>query len=376
MKPVCRNPVTRSRIPSLLLFCALSMVACDKQEDTDTSVSGNTDTAAVNEQADKTQNSLDNLVMDAKKNANNSNNLDGENTATSAAAPIARTPVIMCDDQLALTQLIQTVRASIYNQSQNMLEHYIDRTDMAAEAANTHASVSAMLVDMAKPKQISAANSNGLITCNASLSLTLPTKDIYRAQDVYRALDGDSLNKRLQAQKVSMTNNMLVTNTFAYVVGIQSGQTVTRMVGQPPILSAVADIIAKSQFKAAVDATQPKANNEPNGDAEVNKANKTNKVPIERPAQPAQSAQPTQPPSPARVTNPDEVNDSETLPAVKQSETADKPATPRTLSKPSTNKELKGDASANTTKTQRSGSDAARQSQDTAMVITQDDATY
>ena len=193
---------------------------------------------------------------------------------------VTTNPVVKCDDQMALTQLTQSVKSTLGAQSQNLFKNYADNVGESLSVTNVNNAAGSILVDIANPKVIQDANAQGMVTCSASLSLTLPNQDISRADRVYSQIEERSLADLLRSENIVLNNNMLVSDNFNYVVGMQGGQSVARVVGQPAILMAAADVIAKSQFQAVIDSRRS--------------APDTNK-PRPAPALPAEPRQPSQP---------------------------------------------------------------------------------
>ena len=181
-----------------------------------------------------------------------------ENNAEEAPVEVAASnaPAVQCDDQVALTQLTQSVQTAVNAQTQGLFNSYAERANANLSFSGADEAVGSILIDVANPTMLQEANADGMVTCQASLSLTLPNKDVTRASKVYETLEGGNLADYLQSQNITLNNNMLVSNNFNYVVGMQGGQATARLVGQPAILASAADIIARSQFQRALDASR------------------------------------------------------------------------------------------------------------------------
>lgn len=188
-------------------------------------------------------------------------------------------PVVQCDDQVALNKLRQSIKSNLSSQTQNIFKSYADNSTQNPSSSRVNNAVDSVLIDIANPTVIQEANSQGMVTCSASLSLTLPNSDIARANKVYSRSEGNSLSQVMRLKGIVLNNNMLVTDNFNYVVGMQGGQTTARIVGQPNVLTAAADIIAKSQFQAVIETSNPEPRSESNRSAAVAPA---------RPARPAE----------------------------------------------------------------------------------------
>ncbi|WP_019673003.1 hypothetical protein [Psychrobacter lutiphocae] len=202
----------RSKVVGIMLLCALAAVSCSKQPKTE---EGGTEQAQV-----------DNVLV----------------------------PVLDCDEPMVSSQLEQAVKASLNSQAQRQFNAYAQSAGEALSTNNLSNAVISVLVDIANPTMLQDANEQGAVTCGASLSLTLPNQDVTRAAQVYSALESRNLAEVLQAQNISLNNNMLVTRDFNYMLGMQGGQMHARIVGQPAIIEAAADMLAKSQFQATLDA--------------------------------------------------------------------------------------------------------------------------
>lgn len=200
--------------------------------------------------------------------------------AEEAKVEVAPASVVACNDQVALAQLTNMVQSTLTGQSQKLFSAYAESAGESLSLNNVNTAVGSVLVDIANPTILQEANAQGMVTCNASLSLTLPNQDVARATRVYASLEDRNLADLLQSENITLNNNMLVSNNFNYVVGMQGGQVTARLVGQPAILTAASDIIAKSQFQAVLEANRA--------------APQTNK-PRPAPALPAEPKQPAQP---------------------------------------------------------------------------------
>lgn len=176
-----------------------------------------------------------------------------ESTEEGDVEVVVADPVVQCDDQVALSQLRQSIKTNLNSQTQNLFKTYADNSAENPSVTRVNNAVGSVLIDIANPAVIQEANAQGMVTCSASLSLTLPNPDVARANRVYNRSEGRDISQILRLEGVVLNNNMLVSNHFNYVVGMQGGQTTARVVGQPKILTAAADIIAKSQFQAVLD---------------------------------------------------------------------------------------------------------------------------
>lgn len=281
-------------------------------------------------------------------------------------------PVVQCDDQVALTQLTQTVQSTLGSQSQRLFNSYAESNGETLSLTNLKSAVGSVLIDVANPREIQGANAQGMITCSASLSLTLPNQDVSRANRVYTQVEDRSLADLLRSEGIILNNNMLVSDNFNYVVGMQGGQSVARVVGQPAILMAAADIISKSQYQAVIDARRS--------------APDTNK-PRPAPALPAEPRQPTQPrvrlepeqkqKAPVRQTQPARSAEAQTQAQQKPAAKPAEPAKPQPAETPKPSKPAAEEANNTAAKPVEAPNNLTTPKDDSIeMVIIEEDGTY
>ena len=281
-------------------------------------------------------------------------------------------PVVQCDDQVALTQLTQTVQSTLGSQSQRLFNSYAESNGETLSLTNLKSAVGSVLIDVANPREIQGANAQGMITCSASLSLTLPNQDVSRANRVYTQVEDRSLADLLRSEGIILNNNMLVSDNFNYVVGMQGGQSVARVVGQPAILMAAADIISKSQYQAVIDARRS--------------APDTNK-PRPAPALPAEPRQPTQPrvrpepeqkqKAPVRQTQPARSAEAQTQAQQKPAAKPAEPAKPQPAETPKPSKPAAEEANNTAAKPVEAPYNLTTPKDDSIeMVIIDEDCTY
>ncbi|WP_230657739.1 hypothetical protein [Psychrobacter sp. I-STPA10] len=202
---------------SLSLLCVVSMSGCSKK-DKDTATTAETDSTV----------------------------------ETQVVSPDATT-VIPCDDATIKNTLSRSIKELIAQQSRTEISKYATQVGANFDMAAVNGAMNDIIIDFATPTVMDSTNSNGMQTCQTSLSLTLPSENIYLANEVYNGVEGKNMQQTLAAANVRLSNNMLVDDAFTYVVGMQGGQAVAKVVGQPAIIRAVADIMAKSQLKEMVE---------------------------------------------------------------------------------------------------------------------------
>ena len=158
-----------------------------------------------------------------------------------------------------------------------------------------------IIIDIQNAAVLQATNENGLTTCQASVSMTLPSEDLYQASQVQAANNQPSLQSRLANDNIRINNNMLIDDAFTYVVGTQGGQVRTRIAGQPALLTVVSEVVASSTLQSAMEeqraqraTQQPERRRESAQNTQSN--NNTSQPRAVTPAAPVRPAQPAKPP--------------------------------------------------------------------------------
>ncbi|MGO2341012.1 MAG: hypothetical protein ACTH5M_10515, partial [Psychrobacter sp.] len=111
---------------------------------------------------------------------------------------------------------------------------------------------------------------------------------------------------RLAENNIRINNNMLVDDSFTYVVGTQNGQVRTRIAGQPALVAVVADVMAGSVLQSAM--------NSQSAQREATQNNNTQPAPIREPREvtPIEPIRPTEPATPPTIDNPSNPTDNNT----------------------------------------------------------------
>jgi len=174
-----------------------------------------------------------------------------------------------------------------------------------------------------------------MTTCQASVSMTLPSEDLYQASQVQAANNQPSLQSRLAQDNIRINNNMLVDDAFTYIVGTQGGQVRTRIAGQPALITVVADVMAGSVFKTAMD--EQRAQRAAERRATQNN-DTTQTAPIRQPrtVTPVEPIRPTEPTPPPTINKPAESQNSSTANTQAAAAEPSKPATPKAVPKDET----------------------------------------
>ncbi len=104
---------------------------------------------------------------------------------------------------------------------------------------------------------------------------------------------------------------MLVDDAFTYVVGTQGGQVRTRIAGQPALITVVADVMAGSVFKSAIDDQRAQMAAERRANAQNNESQS---APTRQPrtVTPVEPIRPAEPATPPTINNPSSNQNSST----------------------------------------------------------------
>ncbi len=210
-------------------------------------------------------------------------------------------PAIACDDPLIQDRLKAALRNTLNQQAQGCAANYANSAQVSLDGGTVASKVNGIIIDVQNAAILQEANANGITTCQASISMTLPSEDLYQASQLQAANNLPSLQTRLAQENIRINNNMLVDDAFSYVVGAQDGSVRVRIAGQPAIVNVVADIVAGSAFSSVLQiereqrAAQQAARRAAN---QNNNDNQTIRQPtVTRPTAPAQPAQPSSPPT-------------------------------------------------------------------------------
>jgi len=293
------------KVAGIGMVCGLALVGCDRSEK-----EGTTETAELTEQE--------------------------------AAAENAAATAVSCDDPMVQDRLKTTLKNTLNQQAQTLAANYANDAEISLAGASIADKTNGVVIDVQNAAVLQAANSNGMTTCQASVSMTLPSEDLYQASQVQAANNQPSLQSRLAQNNIRINNNMLVDDAFTYVVGAQGGQVSTRIAGQPALLTVVADVMAGSVFKSAMDAER---------EAERRAAaqdNERQSAPVRQPraATPVEPIRPIQPPTPPTIEVPSTNNQNESAGTSSPSSTAaNSAATPSEPAAPATPKAVPEDDS-------------------------------
>ena len=155
-------------------------------------------------------------------------------------------PVIACDNPLVQDKLKAALKNILNQQAQSLAANYANATEVSVNANAITSKVSRILIDVQNTALLQEANANGMTTCQASVSMTLASEDLYQASQLQSANNQPSLQTRLAQNNIRINNNMLVDDAFSYVVGTQGGQVQARIIGQPTLVTLVSEVVAGS----------------------------------------------------------------------------------------------------------------------------------
>lgn len=245
-----------------------------------------------------------------------------------AESETAVAPAVSCDDPMVQDRLKAALRNTLNQQAQSSAANYANEAEISLDSGTITEKTNGIVIDVQNAAILQQANDNGMTTCQASVSMTLPSEDLYQASQVQAANNQPSLQSRLAQDNIRINNNMLVDDAFTYVVGTQGGQVRTRIAGQPALMTVVADVVAGSVLKGAMDAQRAQRAAERPAPTQNNR---TQPAPVRQP----KIVTPTEPTPPAQPATPPTIN----KPTSSQSSSADnsqaatstepkKPATP------------------------------------------------
>ena len=248
------------KVAGIGIACSLALAGCDRSEKEDT-----TETAEVTEQETEVS----------------------ENAAATA---------VSCDDPMVQDRLKSALKNTLNQQAQTVAANYANDAQIALGSGVVTTKTNGIVIDIQNAATLQAANANGLTTCQASVSMTLPSEDLYQASQVQAANNQPSLQSRLAQDNIRINNNMLVDDAFTYVVGTQGGQVRTRIAGQPALLTVVSEVVASSAYQSAMEEQRTqRAAQQAERPAQQNN-NTTSQPRAVTPAAPARPAQPAKPP--------------------------------------------------------------------------------
>ncbi|WP_201579886.1 hypothetical protein [Psychrobacter sp. Pi2-52] len=287
------------KVAGIGLVCGLALAGCDRSDKEDTP-----------EQAELTEQET----------------VDAENSVA---------PAISCDDPMVQDRLKSALKNTLNQQAQSLAANYANDAEISLANGVVSEKTNGVVIDVQNAAILQQANENGMTTCQASVSMTLPSEDLYQASQVQAANNQPSLQSRLAQDNIRINNNMLVDDAFTYIVGTQGGQVRTRIAGQPALITVVADVMAGSVFKTAMD--EQRAQRAAERRATQNN-DTTQTAPIRQPrtVTPVEPIRPTEPTPPPTINKPAESQNSSTANTQAAAAEPSKPATPKAVPKDET----------------------------------------
>ncbi|MES1964442.1 hypothetical protein M0N77_03735 [Psychrobacter sp. AH5] len=165
-------------------------------------------------------------------------------------------PAMSCDDPLVQERLRTALKNTLNQQAQTLANNYANAAEVTISSSMVNDKIGNILIDVQNAALLQEGNANGMTTCQASVSMTLPSEDLYQASLIDSANNKSSLQSRLANDNIRINNNMLVDDAFSYVIGTQNGLVQARIAGQPALISIVADVMAASSLKTLMDEQQ------------------------------------------------------------------------------------------------------------------------
>ncbi|MBH0086284.1 hypothetical protein I6E84_08630 [Psychrobacter sp. SCQQ22] len=239
------------KVAGIGIVCSLALAGCDRSEKEDS-----TEAAELTEQ---------------------------DSTATENTSATA----VSCDDPMVQDRLKSALKNTLNQQAQTLAANYANDAQINLASGAITDKMSGIVIDVQNAAVLQQANANGMTTCQASVSMTLPSADLYQASQVQAANNQPSLQSRLAQNNIRINNNMLVDDAFTYVVGTQGGQVRTRIAGQPALMTIVADVMAGSVFQSAVESQRAATQENNSQPAQIREPRAVTPVEPTRPAEPA-----------------------------------------------------------------------------------------
>ncbi|WP_201607840.1 hypothetical protein [Psychrobacter immobilis] len=287
------------KVAGIGLVCGLALAGCDRSDKEDTA-----------EQAELTEQET----------------VDAENSVA---------PAISCDDPMVQDRLKSALKNTLNQQAQSLAANYANDAEISLANGVVSEKTNGVVIDVQNAAILQQANENGMTTCQASVSMTLPSEDLYQASQVQAANNQPSLQSRLAQDNIRINNNMLVDDAFTYIVGTQGGQVRTRIAGQPALITVVADVMAGSVFKTAMDEQRAQRAAERRA-TQNNDTAQTAPIRQPRTVTPVEPIRPTEPTPPPTINKPAESQNSSTANTQADAAEPSKPATPKAVPKDET----------------------------------------
>ncbi|WP_352337675.1 hypothetical protein [Psychrobacter sp. 16-MNA-CIBAN-0192] len=269
-----------------------------------------------------------------------SDKADDTEVKVEPATESAAAPAVSCDNPLVQDRLRASLQNMLYQEAQILSNNYANNAEISLESGAISSKVNGVAINVQNASVLQEANANGMTTCQASVSITVPTEDLYQAGQVSAANNQPGLETVLAQGNIRINDNMLIDDAFTYVAGAQGGQVRVRIAGQPALTSIVADVLATSLLKSAIDSLQVEVpvQVQPQRRAPVQNSNQNQPVRQPKPAAPAKPAQPVKPAKPVQPAKPvkpstnnanNQSNESASVPKTPSKPETSAPVTPK-----------------------------------------------
>lgn len=225
-----------------------------------------------------------------------------ELTEETAASENAAATAVSCDDPMVQDRLKSALKNTLNQQAKTLAASYANDAEIGLNSGVVTEKTNGIVIDVQNAAVLQATNDNGMTTCQASVSMTLPSEDLYQASQLQAANNQPSLQSRLANDNIRINNNMLVDDAFTYVVGTQGGQVRTRIAGQPALLTVVSEVVAGSAFQSALEEQRAqRAAQEAERRRQAAQNNSENQTRQPRQVTPVTPVRPTEPATPPTV---------------------------------------------------------------------------
>ena len=259
---------------------------------------------------------------------------DAEVQVEPSASESTAAPAVSCDNPLVQDRLRASLQNMLYQDAQILANNYANNAEISLESGAISSKVNSVAINVQNASVLQEANANGMTTCQASVSITVPTEDLYQAEQVSAANNQPGIESVLAQGNIRLNDNMLIDDAFTYVAGAQGGQVRVRIAGQPALTRIVSDVLATSLLKSAIDSLQVQVpvqvqpqRREPAQSSQQNQPVRQPR-PV-TPAKPAQPAKPVQPAKPASPTTSNQGGESASVPKTPPKPEASAPVTPK-----------------------------------------------
>lgn len=207
-------------------------------------------------------------------------------------------PTVSCDDPMVQDRLKTALKNTLNQQSQTLATSYANEAEIALNNGALREKANGIVIDVQNAAVLQATNDNGMTTCQASVSMTLPSEDLYQASQLQASNNQPSLQSRLANDNIRINNNMLVDDAFTYVVGTQGGQVRTRIAGQPALITVVSEVVASSAAQSALEEQRAnRAAEQAERRRQAASENQTRQPTTVTPVTPVRPVEPATPPS-------------------------------------------------------------------------------